>query len=73
MKTSNELFELLLKGTSKGDKVFFNFSGHVNKLSITYYMFGWNEDKEYKHECDVILNETGIQEAYWFLYNKLNK
>lgn len=72
MKTLNELFQLLAEATSKGDKVFFNFSGHVNKLSITYYMFGWDRESDIKQNCDITLDELGIQEAYWFLYNKIN-
>ena len=73
MKTLNELFQLFAKATEQKDKVFINYSGHVNKIYITYYLFGWSrEESNIKYECEVVLNEAGIQEAYWFLYNKIN-
>ena len=39
MKTLNELFQLFADATKQKDKVFINYSGHVNKIYITYYLF----------------------------------
>ena len=79
MKTKNELFELLAQSTLKGDKVFFHWSGHTNELEITHYRAGWKMHKEtdtlnLRETCQVYLtSDEGIQEAYWFLYNRISK
>lgn len=53
---------------------FFDFSGHVNKLGIRYFPLGWDEDDHNIRECcEIKLNENGIQEAYWFIQNRLNR
>jgi len=53
---------------------FIRFSGHVNKLEIDFWRTGWETDKQYlKEECSVKLDENGIQEAYWFINNRLKK
>ncbi len=53
---------------------FVSFSGHVNRLDITFYLGGWDLDKSKSasgHNCNVYLDEAGIQEAYWFITNRL--
>lgn len=77
MKTQQDLFELLsevvLEDKATGKKRwFFSYSGHVNNLSITYYEFGWGEKERYK-ECIIKLTVEGVQEAYWFIKNRLKK
>lgn len=49
---------------------FVNFSGHVQKLSIDHYRAGWDRESR-PDKCDVILDESGIQEAYWFIKNRI--
>ena len=73
MKTLQELFELMGTAAEKNNKFnhwFFDFSGHVNKLSIRYYKFGWAEDR-HAEELDVKVTEDGIQAAYWFIKSNL--
>ena len=53
---------------------FFNFSGHVSKLEIRYYPFGWSllEPNDIIDSLDIKLNdEDSIQSAYWFIKSKL--
>jgi len=77
MKTQQELFELLSevviddKATGR-KRWFFDYSGHVDKLSIRYYQFGWGTDERHQ-DCDVKLTVEGVQEAYWFINNRLKK
>lgn len=80
MKTKKDLFELLANVTLVGkDKFFFNWSGHINELSVTYYQAGWQLHKDtdtlnLRQECSICIDsEERIQEMYWFLYNRLNK
>jgi hypothetical protein len=75
MKTLKDLFELIAQATSENGKKyntwFFHFSGHVNHLDIHYqtiFELGGRKDG-----CDVYLTEEGIQEAYWFIKNRLKK
>jgi hypothetical protein len=77
MKTQQDLFNLLsetvLEDKATGRKRwFFSYSGHVNKLSITYYEFGWGTEERHV-DCDVKLTVEGVQEAYWFIKNRLKK
>lgn len=79
MKTVSQLLELInqaiITNGSKYDQWFINFSGHVNKISISYYQAGWEMSKEMggnADRIDIILNEEGsIQEGYWFIQNRL--
>lgn len=52
---------------------FFDFSGHVSKLEIRYYPFGWSiADNVIIDSLDIKLNdEDSIQSAYWFIKSKL--
>ena len=73
MKTLQELFELMATAAEKNNKFdhwFFDYSGHVNALSIRYYRGGWEEDS-HADRLDVKLTEEGIQAAYWFIKTKL--
>ena len=77
MKDLKDLMTLITKcleqNSAERNTWFVNFSGHVNQLTISYYMCGWdteanktgNEDR-----CTVKLTEEGIQEAYWFIANR---
>lgn len=53
---------------------FISFSGHVNRLDISFYLGGWSLSKgkcDGGDKCNVYLDEAGIQEAYWFITNRL--
>ena len=51
---------------------FVDFSGHVSKLSIRNYRAGWSSKTDATYEeCNIYLTEEGIQEAYWFLANRV--
>ena len=79
MKDLKDLFQLVAMAVAQnesGDVIkrhwFFDFSGHVNKFSIRYYVHGWSSDKV----CDALdekLTEEGIQSAYWFINSRLLK
>lgn len=49
---------------------FITFHGHVNNLSIQFYRNGWKTDST-SQGCDVYMTDEGIQEAYWFIKNRL--
>jgi hypothetical protein len=51
---------------------FIDFAGHVNGLSIRFYRLGWSTDGSFEG-CDVYLSEDGIQEAYYFIKNRLTQ
>jgi len=84
MKTIQDLFQLVsdavvedkLRNSTKG-RWFIDFSGHVNGLSIRYYRTGWDSDRNISEElksvdyCNVYLTTDGVQEAYWFINNRL--
>ena len=82
MKTLSEVLELVSQAiectTRKNEVVskaewMIDYYGHVNELVIKYYPFGWSDKSSVVVEkCAVYLTENGIQEAYWFLYNRLN-
>jgi hypothetical protein len=88
MKTIQDLFQLVAEAVAddklraeydRKGKWFIDFSGHVNGLSIRYYITGWDADKGVADErksvehCNVYLTTDGVQEAYWFINNRLNK
>jgi hypothetical protein len=86
MHTVQELFELLLiaQQSNNANKPenrnlptwFFSFSGHVNKLEIRYYQFGWTGKKsDHIDVCDFVNldDDDSIQEAYYFVKNRLSK
>ena len=49
---------------------FITFSGHVNNLRIQFYRNGWKADST-PQDCDVYVTDEGVQEAYWFIKNRL--
>lgn len=73
MKNLTELFEMMAIAIeqSKGASAdwFFNYSGHVNQIDITYYRFGWtrNEKDTDSVRLSFGVNQDGIQAAYWFI------
>jgi hypothetical protein len=87
MKTIQDLFALLIlvqldNSTTKNLEVvpnestwFFQFSGHVNQLSITFHEFGWSRATQrdhHAHSLNIYLdNDDQIQEAYYFIKNRL--
>ena len=79
MKTLEQLLELTSKAImSNGNTYnqwFIHFSGHVNKIDVTYYSCGWDMGRENNYEpdkCAIYLNsEDSIQEGYWFITNRL--
>lgn len=74
MKTLAELFELVAVAVERNNMYtqdwFFDYSGHVNKLSIRYYLTGWHSESK-ADSVDFYLTEEGIQGAYWFIKSKL--
>lgn len=78
MKTLNELFEILGKATNENGENsrhwFIDFSGHVNKMSLRYFRFGWSiEEDVYSETIQQTLNEDGIQALYWFVATRLKE
>jgi hypothetical protein len=76
MKTLSELFELVAQAVAKnqlgyGEHWFIDYSGHVNKLQVRFYFAGWSKDAHVER-VDFILNEEGVQGAYWFIKTRLN-
>ena len=57
---------------------FFDYSGHVNKMDAKMYPIGWSKTADDKDagikpiEMSVI-EESGIQLMYWFIYNNLTE
>lgn len=51
---------------------FFNYSGHVNQLSIRFYSTGWNADREPNAKADFYLKgPEEITAAYWLIKTNL--
>ena len=79
MKKLSEVVELIGRAMEQNQRDrntwFIDFSGHVNTLNITYYQCGWKREDigswGVKDSCKVYLTEDGIQEAYWFLKNRI--
>ena len=75
MKTLNELFELVATAVEQNNDFtsrtwFIDYSGHVNKLNIRYYLTGWDTEAHFE-SVNFTLNEEGIQGAYWFIKTRL--
>lgn len=76
MKTLQDITLLIADAMSRCNEQqtwFFNFSGHVSKLDIRYYPYGWSIEKNaIVHYLDVKLyDEDSIQSAYWFIKSRL--
>ena len=76
MKTLKDLFELVALAVEQNSKFsndwFIEYSGHINKLRVSYYFVGWTS--EHHNSGDIIefkLNDDGIQAAYWFIKTRL--
>jgi hypothetical protein len=77
MKNTKDLFELIAQATEENSREFkcwfFNYSGHVNEMTISFYFSGWEKDRENHSETiRQKLNEEGIQVLYWFIKTRLN-
>ena len=79
MKTINDIMTLLQQAIQENKDYsnhwFFNFSGHVEKMSVTYYPCGWKREAElnWKEELDIKLNdEDSIQCGYYWIKTRLN-
>ena len=74
MKTLAELFELVSVAVRQNNEYsshwFINYSGHVNKLHISYYLCGWTREGNCE-SVDFKLDEEGIQGAYWYIKTRL--
>jgi len=74
MKTLKDLFEIVAlaveSNQTRVNDFFINYSGHVNKINITYYFAGWSNDNT-PEGVDFELDVDGIQAAYWFIKTKL--
>lgn len=52
-------------------QLFVDYSPHVNQISFRFYMTGWKRGAIHE-ECKVDLGSAdGVQEAYWFLHNRM--
>ena len=75
MKTVKELFELVAQATEENSQDFqtwfFNFSGHINTLSVEFYFSGWEMDKKHPKKIEQELTEEGTQALYWFIKTRL--
>jgi len=75
MKTLKDLFEIMAIATEENVKStsdwFFDYSGHVNKLSISYYLCGWKLEDAFVQRVSFELTEDGIQGAYYFIKTRL--
>tara|TARA_R100000700_G_scaffold41113_1_gene59834 strand:- start:3173 stop:3427 length:255 start_codon:yes stop_codon:yes gene_type:complete len=80
MKDLKDLLELVNQAITENDFIegynhwFIDYSGHVNTLRVRHYEAGWSikDGKESRSErCEVYLTPEGIQEAYWFIKNRL--
>lgn len=78
MMTLTDLFQLVAQATEKNGKErktwFFSYSGHVNKMSVDYYLTGWTTEGRTKGHCEEIeqtLSPEGIQALYWFIHTRL--
>ena len=74
----NDLIGLVAIALEENDRDyntwFIRFSGHVNKLEIDFNRTGWTPEKNgLTEQCRVKLDENGIQEAYWFIQNRLRR
>jgi hypothetical protein len=77
MKTIKDLFELVGQAVENNNdhtsnQWFIDYSGHVNRLNIRYYLTGWSKDND--RHCDNVsftIDEDGIQGAYWFIKTRL--
>tara|TARA_R100000541_G_scaffold47687_1_gene54714 strand:+ start:255 stop:515 length:261 start_codon:yes stop_codon:yes gene_type:complete len=85
MKTISDLFNLVSKAVESniesnslfskdtGTVWFIDYSGHVNKLSIRYFRYGWKAGGEaHSEDIQEVLTEDGIQSMYWFIKSRLN-
>ena len=76
MKTLNDLFQLVAQATRENNEIrntwFVSFSGHVNKISVTYYFTGWKSNGNgHAEEIEQVLDVEGIQAVYWFIKTRL--
>lgn len=74
MKTLKELFELVAVAVERNnfnsEDWFIDYSGHVNKISIRYYLCGWSKDSQ-SEQANFTLDSDGIQGAYWFIKTRM--
>ena len=74
MKNRADLLNLINLALGENNETnntwFINFSGHVNRLEITFYLAGWTKEAV-GERCAIKLDKDGIQEAYWFIYNRI--
>jgi hypothetical protein len=82
MKDLKDLLELVHQAIAENNYIeghnhwFINFQGHVNSVTLRFYEAGWSKknDKESRSDrCMVYLTPEGIQEAYWFIKNRLKR
>jgi hypothetical protein len=84
MKTINDVLLLINQAIQNNQATcdeelrpqwFVSYSGHVNKISVTYYRNGWSVEKADKglfDECEINpSNDNKVQELYWFMKNRL--
>ena len=77
MKTVSDLLELVNQAILTNDKRkakqniwFIDFSGHVNSISIRYYLV-FDKDNHYDSCEGYLSNPDHVQELYYFIKNRL--
>ena len=82
MKDLKDLLELVHQAITENNFIegdnhwFIDYSGHVNTLDVKHFENGWSikDGKESRSKvCRVYLTPEGIQEAYWFIKNRLKR
>jgi hypothetical protein len=77
MKNLNDLFETIAKAveqnqTGLGGQWFFDYSGHVNSLSVRYYFNRWEYEKNPEINLRFYLNKPNdVNAAYYLIKSKL--
>lgn len=77
MKTLKDLFEVVAEATAQNQATyrtwFIDYAGHVNLLSVKFYLTGWGADGSNScQKLDQQLDEDGIQVAYYWIKTRLN-
>lgn len=76
MKTLKDLFELIAQATEETQREynstdwFFDYHGHVQKMSVSYWFTGWKEGGVFE-SIEQKLDEDGIQALYYFIKTRL--
>lgn len=84
MKTINDVLLLINQAIQNNQATydkelrpqwFLHYHGHVNQITVDYYLTGWERGEEssaLKDSCRINLQyDEQVQELYWFVKNRL--